>query len=61
MKKFDKQDIDSAQVFRKDLLKGKVALITGGSNGGILKDIARVYLQHGCSVVALMARKIEKL
>lgn len=42
-------------------MKGKVALITGGSNGGMLKDIARAYLDHGAKAVALCSRKIDKL
>ena len=42
-------------------MKGKVAFITGGSNKGMISEIAKAFLVHGCSGVALMARKAEKL
>lgn len=44
-----------------ELLSGKVALITGGSNGGMIKEIAKAFLLHGCFAVVLMSRKAEKL
>ena len=41
-------------------MKGKVCLITGGSRGGMLKGIAREYLNHGAKAVILMSRNKEK-
>ena len=35
--------------------------MTGGSNGGMIKEIAKAYLVHGCTAVVLMSRKAEKL
>lgn len=46
--------------FATDLLKGQVAIVTGGSRGGMLKEIAKAYLQHGCKAVVLMSRNPEK-
>ncbi|TNV76714.1 hypothetical protein FGO68_gene15574 [Halteria grandinella] len=37
--------------FSPELLKGQVAIVTGGSRGGMLKEIAQAYLQHGCKAV----------
>ena len=54
-------EVNSKNLFHPELMKGKVALITGGSNGGMLKDIARAYLAHGAKAVALASRKIDKL
>ena len=48
-------------IFNNTILKGKVALITGGSNGGMLQEIAKSYLDHGAKAVVLVARKKEKL
>lgn len=45
--------------FRNDLLKNKVALITGGGTG-INLEIARYFASHGASV-ALMGRRVEVL
>jgi 2,4-dienoyl-CoA reductase [(3E)-enoyl-CoA-producing], peroxisomal len=42
-------------------MKGKVILVTGGSNGGMLSEIARAYLRHHAKAVYLMARKADKL
>lgn len=46
-------------VFRKDLLQGKVALITGGGSG-INLGIAAAFVEHGAQV-ALVSRTQEKL
>lgn len=48
-------------LFSKDLLEGKVALITGGSNGGMLQEIAKQFLLHSAKAVVLIARKKEQL
>jgi NADP-dependent 3-hydroxy acid dehydrogenase YdfG len=49
------------KIWSANLLEGKVCLITGGSNGGMLSEIAAAYLSHGAKAVYLMARKIDKL
>jgi NAD(P)-dependent dehydrogenase (short-subunit alcohol dehydrogenase family) len=41
-------------------MKGKVALITGGSNGGMLKEIGKAFLLHKAAAVVLMSRNAEK-
>ncbi|MBI3401822.1 MAG: SDR family oxidoreductase [Acidobacteria bacterium] len=46
-------------VFQPDLLKDKVALITGGGTG-ICRGIALAFAAHGCDV-AITSRKIEHL
>jgi 2,4-dienoyl-CoA reductase [(3E)-enoyl-CoA-producing], peroxisomal len=46
-------------VFSSDLLKGRVALITGGGTG-ICRGIALAFADHGCDV-AITSRKIEHL
>jgi len=48
-------------IFHPELMSGKVILITGGSNGGMLKDMARAYLMHKAAAVVLMSRNAEKL
>jgi NAD(P)-dependent dehydrogenase (short-subunit alcohol dehydrogenase family) len=53
--------LDSTGIFHPELYKGKVCLITGGSNGGMLKEIARAFLRHGATAVGLLARNAEKL
>ena len=53
--------LDSLKIYSPELLQGKVALVTGGSNGGMIKEIAKAFLLHGCSQVVLMSRKLEKL
>ena len=45
--------------FQSDLLKGRVALITGGGTG-ICRGIALAFARHGCDV-AITSRKIEHL
>ena len=47
-------------IFVNTLLQGKVCLITGGSRGGMLKDIALEYVRHGAKAVVLMSRNGEK-
>jgi len=54
-------DLNSTKIYHPEVMKGKVILITGGSNGGMLVDMARAYLVHGATAVGLMARKAEKL
>jgi len=46
-------------MFRPDLLKGRVALITGGGTG-ICRGIALAFASHGCDV-AITSRRIEHL
>jgi NAD(P)-dependent dehydrogenase (short-subunit alcohol dehydrogenase family) len=48
-------------IYSPTLYKDKVVLITGGSRGGMLKECAKAYLQHGAKAVVLMARNNEKL
>jgi 2,4-dienoyl-CoA reductase [(3E)-enoyl-CoA-producing], peroxisomal len=45
--------------FQPDLLKGRVALVTGGGTG-ICRGIALAFAAHGCDV-AITSRKIEHL
>ena len=54
-------DLHSMKIYHPEVMKGKVILITGGSNGGMLVDMARAYLAHGAIAVGMMARKAEKL
>jgi NADP-dependent 3-hydroxy acid dehydrogenase YdfG len=56
-----KSELDSKLIFHPSLMKGKVLLVTGGSNGGMLSEIARAYLRHQAAAVYLMARKADKL
>ncbi len=56
-----KQALDTSNIFHPELCKGKVILITGGSNGGMLKEIAKSYLKHGAAAVGLVARNEAKL
>jgi peroxisomal 2,4-dienoyl-CoA reductase len=46
-------------VFQSDLLKNRVALITGGGTG-ICRGIALAFAAHGCNV-AITSRKLEHL
>ena len=41
-------------------MQGKVCLITGGSRGGMLKEIAKEFINHGAKAVILMSRNKEK-
>ena len=45
--------------FQSDLLKGRVALVTGGGTG-ICRGIALAFAAHGCDV-AITSRKAEHL
>ena len=47
-------------MFAPNLMAGKVCLITGGSRGGMLKEIAKEFLAHGAKAVVLMSRNKEK-
>lgn len=42
-------------------MAGKVAIITGGSNAGMLSEIGKTYLKHGAKGVVMCARRLEKL
>ena len=53
--------MDTKRTYNPEVLKGKVALITGGSNRGMISEIGKAYIAHGCKGVAFMARKAEKL
>lgn len=44
------------EIFSKNLFKNKVCLITGGSRGGMLQEIAKQILIHGAKAVILMSR-----
>ena len=46
--------------FDKNLFEGKVCIVTGGSRGGMLKEIAKEYLRHGAKAIVLMSRNKEK-
>ena len=46
-------------VFRDDILKGKVAFVTGGGSG-ICKGITRAFMAHGAHA-AIVGRKAERL
>ncbi len=46
-------------LFQKDILKGKVAFISGGGSG-IGFRIAEVLMRHGCHTV-IASRRIDKL
>ena len=61
MKACDTTKLDSTKIFSKELLKGKIALVTGGSNGGMPRETVKAFLEHGCDGVALMSRNGEKL
>ena len=56
-----KQALDTVNYFHPEMHKGKVLLMTGGSNGGMLSEICKSYLRHGAKAVYLMARKADKL
>lgn len=45
-----------SKTFSPTFLAGKVILITGGSRGGMLLEIAKEYINHGAEAVILFAR-----
>ena len=47
------------QVFNTDILKDKVAFVTGGGTG-ITGGVARAFAEHGAKL-AITSRKIENL
>jgi len=53
--------LDSKSMYSPELMKGKVVLMTGGSNGGMISETARAFLRHGAVAVGLLARKADKL
>lgn len=52
---------DSLEIYSKDLYKGQVCLVTGGSNGGMLAKIAEGFAKHGAKAVILMSRSQDKI
>ena len=46
-------------MFSQSLMKDKVCLITGGSRGGMLQQIAQDFVDHGAKAVILMSRNKE--
>ena len=56
-----KSQLDTVSFWSPTLYAGKVCLITGGSNGGMLSEIGKAYLRHGAKAVYFMARKVDKL
>jgi len=61
IKMLPKSALDTKKIWHPEVCKGQVALITGGSNGGMLSEIAKAYLEHGAAGVALCARKEDAL
>jgi peroxisomal 2,4-dienoyl-CoA reductase len=53
--------VDSTQIFAKEILKGQVAIVTGGSNGGMLKQTVEAFLKHSIKAVVMMSRSQEKI
>mmetsp|Transcript_24237 Transcript_24237/g.18442 ORF Transcript_24237/g.18442 Transcript_24237/m.18442 type:complete len:87 (-) Transcript_24237:708-968(-) len=53
--------MESYSSFNPRMMQGKVVLITGGSRGGMLMEIAKAYLLHQAKAVVLMSRSDEKL
>ena len=47
-------------MFAPNLLEYKVVIMTGGSRGGMLKEIAKAFLVHKAKAVVLMSRNAEK-
>ncbi|KAL1921614.1 uncharacterized protein VTP21DRAFT_11330 [Calcarisporiella thermophila] len=51
--------VDTTKIFREDLFKGKVALVSGGGTG-ICKGMATALARHGAKL-AIISRKLNKL